>query len=66
MADLIRVSILSNCRMVLPKIGKVSPTPEGEPVLLHGTADAIGEVAYVKLDDGREVLIRREHLTVLP
>lgn len=38
---------------------------EGEPVLLCGVADERGEVACVKLDDGRELLIAREHLEVV-
>ncbi len=44
----------------------VVPVPEGDPVLLFGETDGRpGEVAVVRLDDGREVLIAVRDLEVV-
>ena len=62
-----RIQVWSDREMVTPSTAKVVPA-EGAPVLLQGTADDVraGSVAYVCLDDGREVLIAVSDLTVLP
>jgi RecA-family ATPase len=60
-----RISVLSTAKMVLPQLGKVA-TNEGESTLLFGwTTPAPGSVAYVTLDDGRDVLIARSDLTAV-
>jgi hypothetical protein len=59
-----RVQVWSDRKMVTLR-GDVVPVPGGESLLLFGVADERGEVACVKLDDGRELLIRRDHLEVL-
>lgn len=58
-----RVQVWSDRKMVTLQ-GVLVPVPEGEPVLLFGVADERGPIAAVKLDDGRELLIAREHLEV--
>ena len=64
MSTLSRVQVWSNRKMVTLR-GELVPVPE--PVLLHGVADSIAHpVCAVKLDDGRELLIAREHLEVTP
>ncbi len=55
------VQVWSNVKMVTLQ-GALVPVPDGDPVLLSGMADERGPVAAVKLDDGRELLIAREHL----
>ena len=62
MTDRPRVQVWSNRRMVTLQ-GELVPVPEGGPVLLSGVADGMRHtIAYVKLDDGREMLIATKHL----
>jgi hypothetical protein len=59
-----RVQVWSDRKMVTLQAAVVPP-PEGEPVLLLGVADDIGmrsQVACVRFDDGRELLISRRDI----
>ncbi len=56
-----RVNVWSNVRMVTLQ-GALVPT-EGNPTLLEGGTDSLAHrICCVKLNDGREFLIAREHL----
>ncbi len=41
--------------------GALVPVPE-EPALLFGVSDSLGDIAAVKLDDGREFLVARKDI----
>lgn len=61
----VRVQVWSDRKMVTLQAAVV-PVPEGDPVLLFGETDGRpGEVAVVRLDDGREVLIAVRDLEVV-
>lgn len=60
-----RVSVLSDCRMVTLQ-GAVVPV-EGEPARLRGwVSPPLGAVLCVALDDGRELLVASQDVTVEP
>ncbi len=59
-----RVQVWSDVKMVTLQ-GALVPVPQGDPVLLLGVADDVGmrsQVAAVRFDDGRELLISRKDL----
>jgi hypothetical protein len=59
------IRVWSHVKMVSLR-GDVLPVPDGEPVLLSGVTDNLAHpVCAVKLDDGREMLVAREHLEVV-
>lgn len=59
-----RVRVWSNVKMVTLQGAIVRH--DGEATLLEGVTDGLpGGVCAVKLDDGRELLIAREHLEAI-
>lgn len=62
----VRVSIPSDKRIVDAR-NPYAPVTTAEPAHFgHMVVPQIGSVAYVTLDNGREVLVMREHLTEVP